>query len=504
MNYNNLCPMALAYVMDERKIKITMENILTPPSSLLLQEDEKDPSYLIDVEELKYFTHVRVDKILSYLAFYGAKIDTLTFHHYPITENHKLYARACEIISSGNVKVDKREHELVIRLISSIFIDQSLLNLTELVKGMKDAEEYKKRKERKERIEDFLYYGDIISIFSKKYQDISLLFREDLEWPEIYENEDNKDSSLIVYLASKFGMLIPLTETEPLSYFRNSIIDYLPKGTRDDLSYFKENNGYYPYTDSKDIYKSVKNGYFLIPLEYKNVENKETSLRSKCIELKTDDVIAFTINGKQRWYEIDELELAFTNVVKGFIKPEDPKAFFSLREINRLQNLIAFYPNRKYDKISKLIKQGKNILSLVSQEESELKERLKDNKEFKELLHSIFECGMYMRRWKGPGHKYPIESKETEVNVDAEELEKRVREKLELIKDKDFKGIRVKGRGGYLLGIDFFKDLFKEVYQGVFCIRVASLYFIDTACYYLLNIYEERIENYTYDADLIA
>lgn len=37
-----------------------------------------------------------------------------------------------------------------------------------------------------------------------------------------------------------------------------------------------------------------------------------------------------------------------------------------------------------------------------------------------QLLMYIFDTGMYMRRWQGPGHKYPVKEYDTNKKIDPE------------------------------------------------------------------------------------
>lgn len=118
---------------------------------------------------------------------------------------------------------------------------------------------------------------------------------------------------------------------------------------------------------------------------------------------------------------------------------------------------------------------------------------------YKDLLLKVFYAGMYMRRWRGPGHPYPHMVEETKGSFDpnpnvtlalnavheaAATLPKYYR--LPVIDYYDYR----------LYVYEWLGVLLDEIRAGDKCIRMASTLLIYTAAYYLEQAFGVKIPDF--------
>ena len=121
---------------------------------------------------------------------------------------------------------------------------------------------------------------------------------------------------------------------------------------------------------------------------------------------------------------------------------------------------------------------------------------------------ALFKTGMYMRRWKGPGHPYPLGSASTKISIQHAELEviiSRSYGKLESIESKlstkllkfikNLKISKFKNQKFIKKNKKIGNEIAK-VKAGDECIRMASSNFVGTAYRYLLIFFGEKIPNF--------
>ena len=163
-------------------------------------------------------------------------------------------------------------------------------------------------------------------------------------------------------------------------------------------------------------------------------------------------------------------------------------------EINLLierinQGLIDFRERMESDEIikSKFIKFNNNEKNFI-----------------KEFLHQIFYIGMYMRRWKGPGHPFPLkESETTDQNFSPnEKVSREIGLSFEIINKmgKNAKKFCLElnqcqyNKNGNINNKHIgFGDIWDDVIKEKSCIRLSSTIFIGTGLHYLRVLFRETI-----------
>ena len=184
-----------------------------------------------------------------------------------------------------------------------------------------------------------------------------------------------------------------------------------------------------PFTDRMALVEGVRElwynpGFFISTARH--CKNKETLLLS---DVADPDItlIGYGFMDNYHGYELAELNAAFsggdTDIVK-FKRPDDPHITFTAKEIITLAALLTYLKEKGQgepqllDSILNKIRDGLILIDNLSQVISNMQKLIitlssakKEN--IKVLLKAIFEVGMYMRRWQGPGHLYPLKYENT-------------------------------------------------------------------------------------------
>lgn len=290
------------------------------------------------------------------------------------------------------------------------------------------------------------------------------------------------------------NILISIIGGYPLFYDRNSLVD--------------------------NIISLVNvNGWFILLIpDKKKIKNKDciTSLFSSLDELREDEeiVLAYGSSTEYYFYETEELKnsiyLDNDEELWKFINPQGGDKF-SYICMYRLLDLLFMIKsvNSKADDLYKHIEFALKDSKFFSEEDKNMRILYfsmdeDEQKKIFEFLEMMFYSGMYMRKWKGPGHKYPLKEKDTFGNEDHQV---KVTECLDLLKNyfnedpiyNNFYVINKDNKEGYFIG------LFNKVRSGDYCIRMASTRFISTAiCYRILLMKEMWPDIDINDIDRIA
>jgi len=222
-------------------------------------------------------------------------------------------------------------------------------------------------------------------------------------------------------------------------------------------------------------------------------------------------------------YEMSEIENSFSFYDKGFrfACPEDIKNSFSIPQIEQLENLLRLYVSNigvkpVLDKIVVGLQQEMQKTNYDKQILTVFNKFNKSQQEFiREYFLELFNTGMYMRRWGGPGTPYPLEKKTTETKVepDKKTLEGLGRMGDILLKFNGSMNNFLTGQpksdswSGGLNIVEFtgknfnqqnrsIGEILYQVVRGSLCIRMASSIFIGTAYYYLRLFFREQISNF--------
>ena len=143
------------------------------------------------------------------------------------------------------------------------------------------------------------------------------------------------------------------------------------------------------------------------------------------------------------------------------------------------------------------IDSDKRFLAKLNKLTPEIKAKLKH------YLEVIFQAGMYMRRWKGPGHPYPLRSETTKSETIPDlEVSEKLQEIISIQKElfpireaylliNKLPSCEYQADGSIEHGRIPFQHILTQVENGESCIRVASTIFIGTSYHYLRVLFRE-------------
>ena len=252
---------------------------------------------------------------------------------------------------------------------------------------------------------------------------------------------------------------------------------------------------------------------FMYPLSnnFRYSINDESLFGTPVSEIKHP--ICYGTAVKYYTFEVEELYNAFFTDEDGTVEfrhPEDLSAVYSIEEIKELLNLLERFSNHK--EFPKLIDRINDIIIKhheMDEYDEQLFERFSEFDEIekdyiREVLFKIFETGMYMRRWKGPGYPYPLLSYETKTTSDVFmiKLSEEINKLRTLIGDlsddiQEFiLSMRIyKYNNGHELNRSHiqFGDEWTLILKEASCIRVASAYFVGTGFHFLRVFFNETI-----------
>lgn len=225
--------------------------------------------------------------------------------------------------------------------------------------------------------------------------------------------------------------IIPLDKL--LKYYRENISSYL--STLSDLGIFNYCKAYLPYTSrsmlvnaGSNFIRGVSTFFYPYPKEDGKYRNTTTFIGNE-VNDPTIFTLAFGTMNSYYLYEPIELVYSFTPDGDGysaFRYPEDRNRIFSENELTNLLILCkSFTSNEDLNKLITTIQTGFEFKRERTLNDRNLIEALRGKpKEDTDLLLKFlirtFECGMYMRRWPGPGFPYPLLETDTLIRHDPE------------------------------------------------------------------------------------
>ncbi len=258
---------------------------------------------------------------------------------------------------------------------------------------------------------------------------------------------------------------------------------------------------------------------FLVPLDRTamRTQNKETVVMSTDV---TDDSIFMVGFGRPHsyyCYELEDLISAFYKDPNGemeFRKPNKIGRTFKIEQITQLKSLLGCYPRtRDIERLFTVI--DETLIEKMEKTQYDEGARialrkftLRDKGYINTFLKEIFFAGMYMRRWKGPGHPYPTKRESTKVDYlpDAEVSDKlqsatRILDSMTKQCQTYCLGLNIceykdtgQHRGNIMASRNKFRMLWVDVKRGVQCIRIASSQFVGTSYHYLRVLFHETME----------
>jgi hypothetical protein len=367
----------------------------------------------------------------------------------------------------------------------------------------------------------------------------------------------------IPLLAQHVGMTIP-PHLDSGQYFRNNILQYetviqrptnLSPLTLERLMAMREaevepylkqftdeeilrcTGAYVNYASRHDLIVNLSalrtRENFFVPLN-RNCRNAQTQLFSDTAD-PTLFIIAFGTLTRYWGYEIDELMSSFTynesidtrRSTRGdfiFRHPEDTRVAFTVAQIDQLHQLLL--PWSTQPMVPPLISRLTEGLMEARQKTDYDRQLIRDFRRIvkeqqlivRDYLFSLFQAGMYMRRWEGPGHPYPQKSNQTEnvkISPDANTLKSlqqvhRIIDQFDPTTKRLIYGEYVNRSdqiSGGLRIVEYFgpqpeqsrsciSDLMYQVIRSDFCIRMASSKFVGTGAYYLRLLFNETVPNF--------
>lgn len=298
---------------------------------------------------------------------------------------------------------------------------------------------------------------------------------------------------------------------------RPSLKGYFEKLT--DLEIFDTIGVYVPYTNRHELIDNitscVSTPRFMVPCQrsYERSKNKTTIMMSDITDTSVFMVCYGTALGYYT-YELEDLLLSFRRDeethIMSFKHPENQSLRFSIKDIEGLVELLKCYPpnneiNTLIERIDEVFINERETINhdIIASRELDTFNN-SDSILVKDFLRHIFYIGMYMRRWKGPGHPYPLAESDTidkkiDPNLKVNQELFIGREILDKMSNKartfcmNLKLCQYSRTGTIDLNGNVFRNEWIGVLEGENCIRMASSRFIGTGLHYLRALYRENI-----------
>lgn len=336
------------------------------------------------------------------------------------------------------------------------------------------------------------------------------------------------------YIASNIHFYCKLEERKPINIRSFVDLNNLTYLTDQEIMYYI--GAFLAYGSREELLKRViayvtsseKQFFIPSPLMYAKSLNRVTPILLMPVHEVKEYVSTYVAYGtKSHFHVFDVEELGHSFVIFGnrmnFRIPNRPEYTYEGMDIKILLSLLKNYQYTYsvtiFDSFIKHLEKGlflnkseaKNDYQkiMVSHYRS-LKKTENDEKNMRELFLKIFECGMYMRRWKGPGHPYPIFEHETRdekvlTNIfdPREKTEVCLVEIRQLLDSLTFpaKDFMEKLRILNWMEVDNVTETLVHILKKIghddenFCIRVYSSILVDTGYHYLLLFFGEKIPN---------
>lgn len=279
----------------------------------------------------------------------------------------------------------------------------------------------------------------------------------------------------------------------------------------------------------ENVFRTISETGFMV---YKEIDtdratNTETVMLTEIRDLMRPYLV-FGTPFSYRIHELDEFIQAWRNS-EGFPRI-DGEGNYTIAQVSRLQSLLPLMRTMnsqhgtKVEQILELIRE--KILGTMRRS-AEVDEFIRDLRQasprvrelLREIFFKIFYAGMYMRRWRGPGNRYPLQSAQTrggsspdpKVSLTLGQLY----ELMNLLRTGDegiyndlmrLPEISYNTRADDLvIRRNRLFETIRTVYRGELCIRQASQGLVISGHYYLAVCFREVIPDFSpYDVEAIS
>jgi len=313
--------------------------------------------------------------------------------------------------------------------------------------------------------------------------------------------------NVITRQESTFGDLEQLSDTQIAGYLT----------TMKDREIFSSLQCYFGYSTRNELTKRAfsafteKGFFFPYPVNSAKSINKETLLGTD-IEEKSTFFVCYGTVSKYNTYELEELQSSFHHDEEKnrilFRHPEDTSNHFTKKEINDLRDLLLMFESTSTIRdLIALIELGIYDAEEVTEFDNAILDEFanlskKDKAMLEDFLVQVIDIGMYMRRWKGPPYRYPLQQCATLDKTDPEPKVVAafiVAEELLSKMTKELKAFCFNlhacnyNNGKIDIGLSTFNGMWNSTASGNYCIRMASSTFIGTAYHYLILFFRKMI-----------
>lgn len=246
---------------------------------------------------------------------------------------------------------------------------------------------------------------------------------------------------------------------------------------------------------------------FFVPL-HRRCSNPETVLLSDTSD-PTLRIFAFGTLNNYQCYEADELETGFGEY-DGIFEFRIPGLSdeFTEEELQSLLDLIRYSRSSRSlrDKIISGFEEQRRLIQSMSDTQALFRILSRNEKDVvRDYLDTLFNAGMYMRRWQGTGC-YPLLEQDTRTDVEPAILSTPALQHLRDIYSTASKKVKavlnslrvIERHSGELRKStsSIIENYINPVYTGDVCIRVASTRFALTAYKYLQELFQYTIPNF--------
>jgi hypothetical protein len=287
--------------------------------------------------------------------------------------------------------------------------------------------------------------------------------------------------------------------------------------------------GVYPaYSGRAQLVRAINRLYespsFFIPVDPKRryAENKVTVTGLTEVTSSEVPMLAYGTWSRYQVYEYNDLieSCRCMNDVLIARHPEDPRKYFTKAELMELLTLLKQGEScdegkaELYQAIEDVITNGLDMSSAQDRTKAVIALMDQKNKDImRQAFHLMFCAGLYMRRWKGPGHTFPLLEEQTNKGPPPDKqvgesvismLE--LRDKLQPEEIQFFNElITINIKAGRLVAQEeSIKRMVEGVLSGKECIRMASTVYMGTACYYASSMFNETLLYAMKDVDNIS
>lgn len=354
------------------------------------------------------------------------------------------------------------------------------------------------------------------------------------------------DQMSVKDILTKLGMQIPSSIMHnPMQYILDNIINYKDVVARSKLvhsdldilvtqdryviyNYFNKLTDtelfdlvgiYVPYTSRQSLIDTLIKCLHVPRFMYPTRRTRALNTVTVCMEYDVCDesifMLCYGTANSYTLYEPSDLTGAFyhdsISLIEDFRHPDRPSQVWSVPEIRELLELLVCMPYHPdivtlIDRIDSMLlgmtdrlEQDMNTVQIFRKFNTIIQGIIKD------YLYTVFYTGMYMRRWRGPGHPYPILETDTFAKESPDlEVSKHLTRGIEQLKSLSQQaqqfchGLAVceyAVDGTVTHGEKPWGILWNEILSNKFCIRIASSRFIGTSYHYLRVLFRITIPN---------